>query len=77
MPWILHFESVIGRTFSLLLSLLEVQERLQGVQPLGCPTGARDAMRDISMKPGEDSREGEQISGANTHFGLLKKKKKI
>lgn len=69
----MHFECVLRETLSLLLSLLEVQESLQGVQS---PIRTRDAMTGISMKPGKDRREGEKISGSNTHFGLLKNKKK-
>lgn len=48
-----------------------MQEGLEGVQPLDCPTGTRDAIRDTSVKPGEDRREDEKISGSNMHFGLL------
>lgn len=77
LPWILHFECVLRGEPFLLFSLLEVQEILQGVQPLCCPTGTRDAMMDISMKPGQDRREDEKISGSNMPFGLLKKKIKL
>lgn len=77
LPWILHFECVLRGEPFVLSSLLEVQEILQGVQPLCCPTGTRDAMMDISMKPGQDRREDEKISGSNMPFGLLKKKIKL